>query len=458
MRVPLNHPRGQRTQRAVAWLCAVLPTLPLTAWAQSSSPAASAPPAGRDRIVVGAAVRDCNNDAAAHSAIASRLRQLGLAVEAPGIGTEQCRDLECASQLSGESGFLLGTQFAKDRSTTYVVDLLRDRILVQHHVAKEADKPERLARQAAALVDRIEDPFAPWIPRSQVKSCAEPGAGAAAAEAVDPILGALPRGDSRIVLSLHAPASVARFASEFQRGVRRALGEMGFQVTEVRGVAPPNNPRDVLPQTLRELPLLDVQLLVPAQADKRQTPDGAIVRLTDPQGGIQTELDCAASECEPAQLARLVRRNAAALMDTVGPTSETTLPMGSREGLCLPVLSCPKFAQLAVPSASPQPAVLAASPAPLCQPQGDKRRIIGGVLLGVGLAGAGAFGLTYALLDGQRERLPSTDTVLLRSERTDARPALAGVALGGATAVVGGVLIGLHYRDRNKQKEAPCAP
>ena len=84
---------------------------------------------------------------------------------------------------------------------------------------------------------------------------------------------------------------------------------MGLDVREVRGL-PPCQPRGALPRRCGTCPLLDIQLLAPEGDQAKPTPDGAAIRLSESQGATQTTLDCATQDCSPAQLVRLVRRNA----------------------------------------------------------------------------------------------------------------------------------------------------
>lgn len=413
---------------------------------------AEEPASGQGRLQLGAITDGCENFEDGYSAVQARLRQMGEDVEAPSMGRSNCIGLDCAAKLKGQPGFLLGGQISREQSSLWLIDLAKDQVLVQRRVGPGADKPSGLARQAAVLAERAHDPQATWTPRAQVPVCVKQSSPAheTLGSTVDSSAGTKTSAELRVVLAVHAPSPISKYAAEFQKGVRRSLLEMGVQVQEVRGVAPPANPRDALPAGLKELPLVDVQLLASEQGKKAVTPDGAVVRLSDARHATQASIDCTAQDCEPSQLVQFVKRTATGLLDQSMDSEATVKP--SQEGpaaLCIPSTTCLQVSVAGDPALSPpvsQPTNSTKSSK--CKPVDSRLLIAGGVVLGVGLASVISFGTVYGVLDGQTRRLPPTNEVLLRKEVTDAKPALAGVALGGVSAVIGGILVGLHYRAR----------
>lgn len=301
-----------------------------------AQPAAQPAPQPIDRIIVGEISRGCSRDGESTRTVMSRLRQGGVNVDATPLGRPECVGPDCAEKLKDKEGYLLGGDVRKGESTLWLVDLKTDQIHIQQHLSAGEVDQVVLAKQAGALLDVLHDPLTRWTPRKGVPMCREALPEAALGETAE-----LPqppaRSDLRIALAVHAPRTIERYAADFQKGVRRALTEMGLEVREVRGLPPPANPRGALPPTLRDLPLLDIQLLAPDGDQAKPIPDGAAIRLSDSQGATQTNLDCATQDCSSAQLIRLVRRNAGALVDR-GGTQVSLPPVGSASPPCTPAL------------------------------------------------------------------------------------------------------------------------
>ncbi len=324
--------RFTRTAGVFTALCAL--------FSHPSFASEESPPA-EERIALGAIVGSCQNDDEAYRAIRARLKQLGATVEPPSIGIGSCTGPDCAASIKGQADYLMGGRIFPGESLLWLVDLARDQVLVQRHIGYAVNKPTSLARQAAALAERLHDSQAGWRPRAQLVTCSGPSEQrdypaqmpAFAAEA----------SDMRVALAVHAPRSIGKYAADFQKGVRRSLFEMGMQVREVRGVAPPQNPRDALPVGFKDLPLIDVQLLASEHDKRNPAPDGAVVRLSAEHRASQSSIDCAAQECEPAQLVQFVRRNAAALVDrSVEAEFDFHGTLGAAPLFCMPPDLCKK--------------------------------------------------------------------------------------------------------------------
>lgn len=306
--------------------------LPLAAPSSLGAEPSPPPPPGVP-VYLGAVVRNCESYDEGLRSIANRLRQMGEDVRAPSTGSATCVDPSCAQKLAGTPGYLLGAQVvpgpAGEMQTQFwAVDLANARVAMQRHQCLGCDQPENLARQAAALTGKLTSAFLRWTPLREFAVCATSG-GAPEPDAV-------PRApkDPRIALAVYSPAARSSTAP-IQRSMHRMLEEMGLKVREVRGIAAPANPRNALPAGLKELRLLDVQLLWDSQAE---AVDGAVVRLSDGRGGLQANIECPAAECQPDQLARLVRRNASALLDQSDSTKWEGAPQSPPQ--CWPTYKC----------------------------------------------------------------------------------------------------------------------
>lgn len=417
-------------------------------WAVAEQVAGAAPDDSGERILLGAIVDSCQNSAEGYRAVISRLRQLGANVETPPMGHNDCVGLACATTLKGKPAFLLGGQVRVGQSTLWIADLARDLVLVQRHVGYGVNWPNSLARQAAALVEQLHDPLARWTPRVQVVTCGEPLTGSA--ETAVPIANEGASAERKIALAVHAPRSVGKYATDFQKGVRRALGEMGLRVREVRGVAPPANPRDALSGALKELPLIDVQLLEPGHDKKATTPDGTVVRFLDDSRATQTSIECAAQDCEPAQLVQFVRRNAVALLEQATAGDETPAVLALSGVACIPANPCLADAPSSIPIPQPAP-----TPVPVTVPSPKSERsttgeqglpsqrllgqsatpflVGGGVFLGLGIASL-ATSAALAALEGKLDG-SSSDRVWSNKPLFSV-----GFVLGTGLVVGGGIL------------------
>ncbi len=411
------------------------------------------------RIIVGEISRGCSRDGESTRTVMSRLRQGGVNVDGTPLGRPECVGPDCAEKLKDREGYLLGGDVRKGESTLWLVDLKTDQIHIQRHLSNGEVEPAVLARQAGALLDVLHDPLTRWTPRKGVPMCREDLPDVPPEETAESTQPAA-RSDLRIALAVYAPRSIEKYAAEFQKGARRALSEMGLDVREVRGLPPPANPRGALPPTLRDLPLLDIQLLAPEGDQAKPTPDGAAIRLSESQGATQTTLDCATQDCSPAQLVRLVRRNAGALVDQGGePRHGVSMQRAAGIGCLSELPVCGRYtAQAPSGSTNPpgqsapsQPFALAPpspqSPAPSSNTQPSKTlRPLAWTGIGLGAVGMIVSSAVYFALQGQEKDSPSGREKIII---TNATPAWAGFAGGAAVAAVG---IGFLIYDSKRSK------
>lgn len=398
------------------------------------------PPPPPDRVVIGEISRGCSRDGEGTRAIIARLRQGGVRVDSTPLGRPECVGPNCAEKLGekDKEGYLLGGDIRPTESTLWLVALKTDQIYIRRYLSNGEADLTVLARQAGTLLDVLHDPLTRWTPRKSTPTCSDALPDPTSMGTTVPAP-PIPRSDMRVALAVHAPRSIEKYATEFQKGVRRSLSEMGLDVREVRGIAPPANPRGALPTALLDLPLIDVQLLAPDGDQDKPAPDGATIRLSDSRGATQTTLDCATQDCTTAQLVRFVRRNAAALVDGGEDTRGNAQATSHGAVSCIrPIVVC-KDSQLALLGTHGSLITLSGPPVPPPVPAPHFSRTVG---LGVGipLVVIGIAGLATGIA------LPPDDTVKGTTQvgnataitRWDTEHGKPLSAIGGSIALLGG--------------------
>ena len=257
-------------------------------------------------------------------------------------------------------------------------------------------------------------------------------------------------------MMLTGPAVFARYLGGMGRTLRSTLQQMGYQVSEVKGRAWTGEPsRPPLSSQIT----LEVELASDKKSSRNSELSEVIVRLDDGDRPIQVTLDCLTLSCDPSALVSWVRRSAAMLLDLAQRANGSATMFSSQ----VQSGECDLNPPCSVPVPTHPPAVAPAGTVPRvptppptaatfsCRQNSRPKKIAGGLLVAVGLSAVIGSGIVYGLLQGQTERLPPDAQSFFRRDVVNARPALAGIAAGGAATLSGSILIGFASKPQNSE-------
>lgn len=303
-------------------------------------------------------VHDCSANRNAPAAIKNLLFQMGAPVEdwPQAVPREQCLELQaCAERLRSKAlrGYVLGGQIASRRhhpSTVqlWLVDIPWGRVMISSQRCFGCEEPAALARQAATLAQRIEEPHAPWLPLASLSLCSAADS-AAASPLADPApaLAVAPPALLRppVLLAIYGARTAERDRLLVNRTATKTLGLLGRSTQPLRVAVHPEAPRSALRPAQQEQLLLDIELLY---SEQEPTLNEARLRLSDGQHARQSTIHCVGREaCTPAALARQVQLQVAVLLDAFDELNledrtgaQQTEDESKQPPLCLPVLQC----------------------------------------------------------------------------------------------------------------------
>jgi hypothetical protein len=431
---------------------------------------------GQPLFLWGVMRSDGSQDFGVTSAIRQRLLQGGLSVLSlpESMAGIECTTAECPQRLKEAgglaSGRIMGAYF--DAPSGQGADILRKahifwldkatgKLIERSLSCQGCDLSERLAREAAFLVEQAPSASPKISADCEPPTSADSESSAAPAPLAQGALSGL------VTLSVSATMGAKAPSKNLTSELQNALLQMGVH-------------------TVLSMPSGGARLTVELQGSPEphkhsSTIETVFLSLTGRGLSRQMRFYCPPDSCG-RDLLRFLRTNISALLDGAEPEQAYTpgtaiaclVPPGIKVASLTPVVA-QATPDPSIPAAgSPAAAVVtsdpgySASPVPplpssnssSCPVPNRRFLVAGGVLAGVGLAAVLAFGITYGVLNGNTQPLSPTNNMLFPLQVTDASPALAGVAIGGASTVVGGILIGLYYRSYNRGKgtEGTCVP
>lgn len=302
---------------------------------------------------------DCSPNWNAPMAIKRLLFQMGATVEEwpATVPAEQCLAPQgCAELLRAKAfhGYVLGGQIAARRhqpSTVqmWLIDVSQGRIMLSSQRCFGCDEPASLARQAAALAQRVQEHQAPWLPLSLLVPCASPSSASSSTEPPPPSLSAAQPApqDRSVLLAIYGERVAERDRLAVNRMVHKTLGLLGQSAQTLTLAVHPDAPRSALRPAQQDHRLLDIELVY---GMSRSGLTEARLRLSDAQHIRQSTIYCTGSDsCTPASLARQVQLHVAALLDAIDELDMAVAPdaalvqtsgEASQAPLCLQVLQC----------------------------------------------------------------------------------------------------------------------
>lgn len=273
------------------------------------------------------------------------------------IPPEQCVDVACTGRLRSvvREGFLLGGQISSQGHSPahldlWLVDLAARRIMLARQDCIDCERPEVVARHAAAIVQRRNESLAPWLPLSELATCS-----ALADKLAAPPSAEVPQVAERhrqpILLAVYGAGVPERTRQSVAQGTRQYLELLGQPVQDFKAKIHADAPRSSLVPQQQGLRLLDIELQV---NDGKTAVSEVLLRLSDAQDTRQTTVQCANLKgCAPASLVQQIRLHVGTLLDRLD-TPEQLPPAAAETAICIPPPLCaPEPARYLVASLLP---------------------------------------------------------------------------------------------------------